>query len=141
MAIDPLLNAGYLPRSSEYRAAVSGDDTNNNLQLTDGNATRTLTITIPAPVRIDLAQLDLKVVSSTVNAILIYRVKINNVDVLIGSSRSDPTLVPITLYAGPIGTIFTAMQGDLIRLQVEGVTGAGAQVTIAGGLSLFGTFI
>lgn len=142
MAIDPILGAGYLPKSGEYRASVSGDETNNKLRIqnTSGIQRKSLFITLPENIRIDLAQLDIKIVSATSNTPILFGVSVNNVNIVVGGSRSDPTFIPITLFSGAIGSIFQGLRGDNIELWVEANTGTD-YILVTGGLALFGTYV
>lgn len=143
---DPWLDvAGYVPSAIQYKQIVSGDSTNNNLQILPNapNDVRRLSFTIPTPVRIDLLQLDLTVITQSASGIVNYRVKLNESDLFFGSTNTfnDNTLLPLLLYRGAIGNVLSLNRGDILTLEVSGAVGGGGFCTIAGSLSSFGAFV
>lgn len=142
MGFDLLNGVGYLPRTSQYRASVYGDGTNQNFKVTAGAQTKSQTITINEYVRIDLMQLDLTVTDCTAGAGTIsYQVTLNGSKLLFGSIKTDTALIPQKCYQGPIGTVFEANAGDVITVSIISGVGGADYALVEGSLALFGTYV
>lgn len=144
MGFDELNGVGYIPSAIPFQLSSSASIAGGELTITSGTPTKTISVTITAPVQVQLCEIVATIQSSTTSPEAVtFTVKLNEKIIFLASSIADTSVngfFPVYVIKQPVGTTFFGSQGDQVKLTATWGAGSGTCVC-TGSIALYGVFI